>query len=409
MTVFILCSLFRGVNTSFMSFFTLDQKKLQKILTLCNQVSPKKSEVDIFTYLKLTLGESGLILESLNSSNYVKANISIANFKFENGSPVSFLVKTDILASSLALVTDDSVSFEVDLAKHNLLLQGSRSKYNLRVNTENLVDFITPELENKVLNLQAKVATPDFVEAVKNSLIAVGLPKNVYEPQFLNVCFTLDTTNSQLLAVSTDRFRVAKTIVPVSLTSVDTELQSKNTNFLVLPKSLQLLLSVLDGTEFLELDFYAEFLLAKIDQVELLLHYGDGQYPDYEKIIPQSFSCNFLINTKDLFDGLKQSYLFAKNNTINKSVNITVKPTEKQLLLTAKTDDGYSSETVLNLISYEGEQEAWSQAFNADFLLDYVNLVKTENLTWEANPGKPSVLSPEKDKAKQLYLVSGLK
>jgi DNA polymerase-3 subunit beta len=333
----------------------------------------------------------------------------VANFKFEATAPQVFLVKTDILASSLALFTTDTVTFEVDLAKHNLLLQGQKSKYNLRISTDNLANFVTPEIENKPLLFQSTVITSEFVEAVKAALVAVGIPKNVYEPQFLNICFTIDNPNSRFLVVATDRFRVVKTVLPATFASVDEELQLERKNFLILPKSLQLLLSGLDNQEKVELDFYTDFLIAKIDQIELLLHYGDGQYPDYEKIIPQSFSCNFLINTKEIFEGLKQSYLFAKNNTINKSISVTTRPVEKELVITSKTDDGYSSETVLNLLNYEGEMESWTQAFNADFLLDYVNLTKTENILWEANPGKPSVLSPEKEKSKQQYLVSGLK
>jgi len=53
--------------------------------------------------------------------------------------------------------------------------------------------------------------------------------------------------------------------------------------------------------------------------------------------------------------------------------------------------------------------EDWSQSFNADFLLEYLSSVETENVLWESNPGKPAVLSPEGKKETEFYLVSGLR
>jgi DNA polymerase III sliding clamp (beta) subunit (PCNA family) len=93
----------------------------------------------------------------------------------------------------------------------------------------------------------------------------------------------------------------------------------------------------------------------------------------------------------------------------NKSISIKVEPEKSKVTFSANSAEGNNSESVINLSNYEGSSDSWEQAFNADYLIDYFNTIKTDNLLWESNPGKPSVISPEHEKEKQLYLVSGLK
>ena len=107
--------------------------------------------------------------------------------------------------------------------------------------------------------------------------------------------------------------------------------------------------------------------------------------------------------------GLRQVYLSARSNLANKTVNVEILPKENKIVLSAETEDGNKSESTLTLKNYEGIDDSWKQSFNADYLMDYLNVLQTEEMVWEANPGKPSVLSPIGEKEKQLYLVSGLK
>jgi hypothetical protein len=59
--------------------------------------------------------------------------------------------------------------------------------------------------------------------------------------------------------------------------------------------------------------------------------------------------------------------------------------------------------------NYEGVSEDWTQSFNSDYLIDYIGTIQTDIVLWEANPGKPSVLSPEGQRATKFCLISGLR
>ena len=145
------------------------------------------------------------------------------------------------------------------------------------------------------------------------------------------------------------------------------------------------------------------------DNQKLGIRQSSGTYAPYERIVPQSFACTFNLNAKDFLLGLKQVYFSARANTVNKTTQVIVQPNNKKMKLTSQTTDGYSSEAEIDILNYEGTMEDWSQSFNADFLIEYLSMIDTENVLWESNPGKPAVLSPDSKKEEEFYLVSGLR
>ncbi len=394
-----------------MAFFSVNQKDFQQILNFCNQISPKRSDIDVLTFTKFELKDNQVVVSSFNSSFFYNTHLKVASLELEEGVETSFLVKTDIIASSVSLITDELVGLEVDLEKLTLLIQGSKSKHKLRIDTSNLKDFKLPEESSEDLENSVTLSSLEFLEANRASLISVGQPKNVYQPEFLNICYQVKATSKEFLVVSTDRFRVTKTVLvgaydPVESQGLELE-ESKN--YLLNSKNLTLLDTFLNTEESIQLYFHRNFLWVKLATATLILGYSDGKYPDFEKIIPQSFTCSFIVESKEILGSLKQVYLFAKSNTANKSVTLKVLPAESKLIFSAETSDGYASESSVDVTNYEGVSEEWSQAFNADYLIDYISLLSTEKFLWEANPGKPSILSPENQKNRQLYLVSGLR
>jgi DNA polymerase-3 subunit beta len=385
-----------------MSSFTLPRKNIQKAINLCNQISPRKSEVDIFTFTKVVVMPESVEFSVANGQIYYKAEIPMDSLGM--GENLAFLVKTETLANIVALMTDEKLFFEVNLEKGNLLIKGSRSKHNLRINAD-VEQFNLPEKEPEHRQVSFTVKAEDLINANRFAFIAVGLPKNIFQPEFLSICYSF--VDDQLFVVSTDRYRIIKHKLAHQNTDFAPEIEQPR-DFLILPKNLQILNSALEGED---VNITLEKGLAYFESGKqtFTCRYGDGKYPEYNKIIPQTFSCNFTFDVKESLEALRQVYFFAKANTVNKNIKIEVVPENSEIKLSASTDEGNTSESTLKLANYEGQQESWSQSFNADYLLDYISSLSCETVLWESNPGKPSVLSPLGDKENQLYLVSGLR
>lgn len=386
-----------------MTSFTISKKILQKIVNLCNQISPKRSEIEIFTNTKIKILPESLSLSVASGVIYYNTEIAIENLEMKK--ETEFLVRTETLASIISLMNDEKLKFEIDLDKNNLLIQGSRSKHSLKISTEDLDDFNLPEKDEEKCEVELTISAEKLLEANKFALISVGIPKNVYQPEFLSVCYSF--VESDFFVVSTDRFRILKNKTETLNLKFGENVELPK-NFLLLPKNLQILNSALE-TEEVKITLETNLAFFQFGQQTIICRYGDGKYPDYNKIIPQSFACNFVLNVKDCLDSLRQVYFFAKANIINKNIIIEVIPSEQTIQFATTTDEGNSSQSSTIISSYQGEGETWKQSFNADYLIEYISALSCDHFLWEANPGKPSILSPIDNKENQLYLVSGLK
>ncbi len=391
-----------------MSFVSFNQKDLAKVLSSCNLISPRKSEIDLFTFTKIEITKTSATFTSLNSTVFYRTGLNFGRSDIKGTSTVVFLVKTDLIANAISLINDDMVSLEIDLDKHTLVAQGASSKHTLRIDTAQIEDFVIPEQPSSDTVAKIKVKTDEILEANKVALTSVGNPKMVYQPEFLNVCYSLNNASSIMNVVSTDRYRMGQTNLKVEYVEFNGEGEGA-INYLINPKNINLIASCVVAEQEIVYQFGKDFLTVCIGAHELIMRYGEGKFPDYEKIIPQSFTCSFKVDTKEVLQALKQVYFSARTNVINKNVSITVSPSSQKLILISKTDDGNSSESTIGMEQYEGVSEDWTQSFNADYLIDYISTVTTETILWEANPGKPSVLSPAGQREHKLCLISGLR
>jgi DNA polymerase-3 subunit beta len=390
-----------------MPFISVNKTSIQSALTLANQVSPKKSDIDIFTYAKCRITKDTLTVASLQSHAYFKTSVPVQQSDLE--AEIVLLIKADMFSSTVNTMNDDVISLEIDLAKHTLTLQGAKSKHTLRFDTDRVSDFVEPQEKPDELVVKFQVKTGDLMEANKVAFTTVGLPKNVYQPELLSFCYTVNPTDKNISVVSCDKFRISKTVLDTTIEHVSGDFGEAERNFLIQPKGVQLLQACISNEPVVSLNFEQSMIWVHTPNSTLVLRYGEGNFPDYNKIIPKSYTCHFSVNTEDARQALKQVYLTARTNVINKSLAMKVDPASNKITFNATSDDGFASESTVDIIGYEGVSEEWSQSFNTDYLMDYINLVTAENVVFDANPGKPMVLSPKDQKERQICMVQGLR
>ncbi len=391
-----------------MPFISFDQKKLSKILGVCSQISNPKNPVELYTYTRVAIRDENKV-ELCAVNEQVTFKTALKSINLEQLEPnTAFLIKTDLFYSAVNLISDDIVGLDINLETQSLVVQGARSKHTLRIDVKKVVEFTEPQINEEKNEVLIQVASAVLSHAVKIAQVSVGNPRTVYQSEFLNICFTLLKEEKKLIVASTDRFRVTKLAPDVKIVEFFASFENNTKNYLAPPKSISML-EFFDAAHPIDLVFNSEYLIARNEEGQFIIRYGEGVFPDYNKIIPQSFVCSFSIATKDVSDALKQVLFSARINNDTHSVKIKVNPENNRVIFAAETKDGYASESVVDLISYEGDTTPWEQSFNVDYLVNHINTIEESHLLWEANPGKPSVLSPQNQKETQLYLVSGLR
>jgi DNA polymerase III sliding clamp (beta) subunit (PCNA family) len=386
---------------------TLHSKEFAKEISICNQVSPKRAEAEIFTNLFISIkSDTGLTLSATNGSLFYSNSLPLSDLA--EGTKIAFLIKTEALSNILSLISDDQIVIDIDLDKQTLVLHGAKSKHQLRISTTSAEDFKIPQEDDENIFARIQVPNIDLGEANKFSLASVGQPKNIFQPQYLNICYIIKPSENQLVLTSTDRFRITKNNLKVEYLFSSNEHKDVSTNFLVPPAITKLLASVAEEKDIVEIVLGSDYVQFLVKGRKLISKLGEGKFEDLDRIIPQSFGCIMLINTKEFVEAIRQVSWVVRSD-INRSVNLAIEPTTKKILFSSTTSEGDRSEYEISIETYEGVEDNWNQSFNADYLLDYINLLKSESFLWESNPGKTAVLSAKDLKEKQFYLVSGLK
>jgi DNA polymerase III subunit beta len=391
-----------------MSTFTVAKSTLQSKINLCNQICTRKDPVEVYTHTKIEVKAGILFISCLNSSLFYQTSITLES----STTDCVFVIKTDMFASAVDLLDNATIELRFDSEKQSLLVKGNKAKHNLRTNNRLVDDFISPVPSDDSVRATVEMSSKDFENAVQKAFVAVGTPKNTYQPEFCNICFSINDETSKLSIVSTDRYRVSRLVPAINSLTMNKEnanYKAGQTNFLLLPKNLKLALSSIDSAEAIKLSFENDFAWIKAGSTELTMSYGQGNYPDYNKIIPESFACNFILDPKEMLSGLKQVSLIGNLDAVNRKVKLFVNPEVNEIKLVTENSDGESSESIVKIEKYEGVNDSWEQAFNSGYISDYLNITDASKLLWESNPGKPSILSPENAKESELYLVSGLK
>lgn len=130
----------------------------------------------------------------------------------------------------------------------------------------------------------------------------------------------------------------------------------------------------------------------------------EGEFPDYQAIIPCSYAANITFSKKELLNHLKSAGLFAGKNN---EVNIKVDEKNGVMAISSQSADlgGYDSEMKLENVSGKNV----SITFNCRFLAEGLNSIKNDKCIFEfSSDDGPGVLKPADDQS-FIYILMPIK
>lgn len=209
--------------------------------------------------------------------------------------------------------------------------------------------------------------------------------------------------------VATDSFRLAEKSI-----NIETPVK-KDTVFILPQKPAKELINTLGEKEGKVKIFFAgnqvmfEFPMEEAPggqphpQVQIISRLIDGEYPNYEEIIPKKFKTHVVAKRDELLNQIKAASLFS--GKINE-VKIKVNPQGKEILISAQDPDiGESQSSVQAKI--EGEEIEAS--FNHKFLIDGLANIKSSEVIFDLSKEEgPCILKPVGD-ASYIYVVMPIK
>jgi len=132
-------------------------------------------------------------------------------------------------------------------------------------------------------------------------------------------------------------------------------------------------------------DNQIEFVIGTVTVASRLI---EGQFPDYQKVIPESFERRLTVNAPEFEGALRRALIVAREDGSRVSLN-----TEGAgLRISAESQDVGE---VVDMIGAELEGEEIAVAFNARYLLDVMGVIHSEKVHLElSGPLNPGTIRP---------------
>jgi DNA polymerase III subunit beta len=358
------------------------QENLKAGLTQVGRIVSGSNTLPILNNVLLKTEEGQLTLATTNLELAVSTKIRC---KIEQEGSLSVSVKT--LTDLVNNLPNTNIVLKYDGNEVHL----STDHYNTKIKALPSDEFpLIPTIENgKKLELSP-------IE-LKTSLDQVVFAASTSETQPEISGVLLKQEKGQIRLVATDRYRLAE-----KTTSVAGAGEEKN---IIIPNKTAQELSriITNQTDPVTLVVTENQISASVKETSLISRLIDGQYPDYQQIIPQEFTTTVTVEKQEIVNALRTSGIFSRATG---SVVLKYNIDQQQVVISATSHD--VGESVVE-VAAEVTGEAGSIILNYRYVLDALTAMPAETVVIKiVNESAPVIFVPQGDTS-YIYLVMPIK
>jgi DNA polymerase-3 subunit beta len=359
--------------------FTVLQENLKAALGSLQKAIPSKPQLPILTSVYLQAKGDSLTLAATDLYLGIKSTIP-AKVKKEE----TLVVPGEILKNLIFSFSAGEISFEKKGS--SLIVKNGNSQSTLPYQVaEEYPQF--PEVKGESYSLPTSL--------LKNieQYVSFGAAVDQTRPVLASLLFSFQENGLEVVA--TDGFRLA------TFTTKET-IKDFTEDILIPVKSMSEVFRMISQTDSEKVEFKVAHELKQVlfivDGVEIYIRLTEGEYPPYQKIIPPEFTHTFEFEWQELADQIKRAFLFSRDT----SNTVHLQFSKGKLTITANSPTHGEYQGEINL-AYKGED--LEIAFNALYLLDFLNIQKDGDLIFSMNESlKPAALKI-KGMDEYLYIV----
>ncbi|MDD5547919.1 MAG: DNA polymerase III subunit beta [Candidatus Pacebacteria bacterium] len=297
--------------------------------------------------------------------------------------------------SILFNITNNSDNEKISLDSNNNNLIFKTDNYEAKIQGLSEEEFpIIPKIENTQNFL--KIKTETFKEALVKVLNSAQLSE--IRPEISGILF--DLQHSSLKLVATDSFRLAeKTIL-----EKDFKANFDRGFRVIIPLKIASELTKILGDGEVSIFIDSNQILFQNNDLEIISRLIDGNYPDYEQIIPKKFETECILNKEQFFNAVK-----LVSNFTGKVNDIKIKTKEGKKAIEISSASPYFGENKY-LIPAKIKGESFETVFNWKYLLDGLkNFNPSDDVFFGVNgEQKPAILKSSSD-ASYFYILMPIK
>lgn len=356
---------------------SLLQEGLAKGVNVVSRVVATKTQLPVLANILLSTDQGKLKLTATNLETGI--NLWLGGKVEEEG---KITVPARIFCETISALPPGTVNLTTEAERLKIVC----GKFKAEINGISAEEFPeVPTLKDKKEKIETLVLERKILEEGVNQ-VAVAAATDESRPVFTGIKMELDEKTMRLAA--TDGYRLSvKTINKLKGVK-------KKKEMIVPARALSELIRVLGAaeTEVKEVIFAAtdeeKQLILSFGEGEVVTRILEGEFPDFDKIIPKTHTTTISLETDELFAAVRAAAVFAKD-----SANIVkLKITEGGLVISANTPQVGGNE-----VEVEGKVDGENAevAFNSRYLIDMLNVIGAKELTLQVSgPLNPGVFMP---------------
>jgi len=358
------------------------QENLAKGLSIVGRAVASRSTLPVLNNILIETDNSQLKLSAMDME--IAINCWVGAMIEDEG---QITVPARLLSDFVNSLPNDRIDMELQTRTQTLHLHCAR--YEANIKGIDATEFpIIPTYQGD-LDAPSVEVEPGKLRSMIDQ-VAFAASKDDSRPTFTGVFTRLD--GDRLTMAATDGFRLA-----VRSTILE-EPVSAALGVIIPARALSELSRIIsavdmgqeDGVEviFTEARNQVMFHLPGVDLVSQLI---EANFPDYKKIIPNSYNTRAILDTGEFLNAMKVAYLFARDSA--GSVKVQMEPGDpgKVVLIATSAELGDNVSEINAMI----EGEAITATFNAKYMIEVLSVIDTPQVAFEAiSATRPGVFRP---------------
>jgi DNA polymerase-3 subunit beta len=354
------------------------QEKLNSMISQVEKITGKDATLPVLGNILLKAGKNSLTAISTNLETGISWE-SIAKTE-EEGEVILPAQMFSGLINSLA-----GGMVEIETNGNLVLITNDRRKSNLGGLTSDEFPVLPVNTEGEFLTVRADLFCQALVQVVNFT------SNSSVKPEITGIY--LNFLKNQIKIVATDSFRLGEKIFAVSGPG---NIQKDRAIIIPLRAAREIISIFSDKQKNINIYFSQNQITVELDddgdnrlKIKFISRLIEGEFPDYQAIIPTSSSATAVFSKKEMLEQLKPAGLFSGKNS-----EVAVKTNRDNSLIAVSSQ---SSE----LGGYNGELKAEisgkdaAVVFNLRFLIDGLNSIKTDKCVFEFSGDEgPGLLKP---------------
>jgi len=372
--------------------FSIKKNNFKIAISKIERVLAKNPNLPILANVLIQTDKNRLIIASTNLEISIKTFVK-AKIHQEGG----ITIPVRMINGFLNNIKNEVV--EVEVKKDNFIIK--TQKHQIKIKGISQDEF--PIIPENPKDVYIKTDSQSFNENLANILISVAHNDTRQELNGVNFLLKKD----KIILAATDGYRLSEVKIALDKNNLSDEYLvfiENNPSIIVPALTLSEIQKNLTEGE-INLVIKQGQLFIGDNSTKIISKLINGNYIDYQQILPKKYSIEIKVNRNELLNALKISAMVSRDN--NNEIEISKTKNKKELeIISSSAESGENSSKIPAEISGDD----FKTLFNCNYLIDGLNVIKNEEVIIKLNQEKSpalmkGLLKNEKEDDKFSYII----